>query len=534
MAAYPKKGAKSGTGELWAAAGFALLALAVVLYVRLRLLGMPLERDEGEYAYAGQLILQGLSPYLHAYTMKLPGTAYLNALFFFCFGQTVTAIRLGLLLANLLTAVLLFAVGRRLYGAAAGLLAAGVYGLLTLSQHLLATFAHATHFVALFVVAALLCLSGDRKPLPQTRYLLAGLLFGCAFLVKQHAVFFFLGGCVTVLATTRPLRVAVGNSVTMLFGFLLPYGALLLLVLKQGAFGSFWFWTVRYASRYATGLTPAMGWFNFKAQLGEIVAATPGYWVLALIGLFLLLAIRRDRREAALLLPLLLAALAAITPGYYFRPHYFILLAPVVALLAAGAAGGSIVPRPLKAVLLVGFFVAAGFQLRNEGWFLFAATPQQYLKRVYQTTKPFVETAVVADYVAKQTKPGQRIQVLGSEPQVYFYAHRLAATGNIYIYPLMEDQPFAAQMQQQMLQELAAARPAYLVLVDDPSSWLGVSASGEAFREKLAELAVRDYELDGVARVSRSDESFYVFGERARQFLPDSGSRILVYRLKTS
>jgi hypothetical protein len=32
-----------------------------------------LERDEGEYAYAGQLMLQGIPPYQLAYTMKLPG-----------------------------------------------------------------------------------------------------------------------------------------------------------------------------------------------------------------------------------------------------------------------------------------------------------------------------------------------------------------------------------------------------------------------------------------------------------------------------
>src|SRR5437764_12848791 len=44
------------------------------LFVRLRLRDMPLERDEGEYAYAGQLMLQGIPPYKLAYNMKLPGT----------------------------------------------------------------------------------------------------------------------------------------------------------------------------------------------------------------------------------------------------------------------------------------------------------------------------------------------------------------------------------------------------------------------------------------------------------------------------
>jgi len=36
----------------------AVAILGLVVTIRIRLLGIPLERDEGEYAYAGQLLLQ--------------------------------------------------------------------------------------------------------------------------------------------------------------------------------------------------------------------------------------------------------------------------------------------------------------------------------------------------------------------------------------------------------------------------------------------------------------------------------------------
>jgi hypothetical protein len=52
---------------------FMVATLAVVAGIRLRLLSFPLERDEGEYAYAGQLMLQGIPPYELAYNMKFPG-----------------------------------------------------------------------------------------------------------------------------------------------------------------------------------------------------------------------------------------------------------------------------------------------------------------------------------------------------------------------------------------------------------------------------------------------------------------------------
>jgi hypothetical protein len=55
---------------------YALLALVMLLTcaIRIHLRNIPLERDEGEYAYSGQLMLQGVPPYKLAYTMKLPGT----------------------------------------------------------------------------------------------------------------------------------------------------------------------------------------------------------------------------------------------------------------------------------------------------------------------------------------------------------------------------------------------------------------------------------------------------------------------------
>lgn len=519
--------------ELLPAVFFALPALILVLYVRVRLIGMPFERDEGEYAYSGQLILKGLSPYLHAYTMKLPGMAYLNALFLFVFGNGIMSIRLGLLMANILTSILLFFTGRRILGTSAGLFAAAVYGLTTLSQHMLGIFAHATHYIVLFVFAAYLCIIiGDDRTAPSPfRCLCGGILFGCAFMIKQHAVFFLVAGILSLLFYLRPLKSAAKSITIILCGFSIPYFAVLLLVIRQGALESFWLWTVRYASSYATGLSPLMGWFNFKSQLGDIFSSMLPYWAIAFTGLVLIV-VRRDPKVLSYILPLLAAAFIAICPGFHFRPHYFILLAPVVALLSGGVVSGSLSSKPLKIFFVCCFFAAAAFQLWNEKWFLFSASRQEYLKKAYQTTKPFVETAVVADYLSRNTTESDLIQVFGSEPQIYFYTNRIAASGHIYMYPLMEEQPYAGQMQHAFLQDMAARNPKYLVLVDDLSSWLSVSASGNIFREKLNELVMRDYTLEGVAAVSRENKSFYVFGPQAGQYVPGSGSRILVYKLK--
>ena len=78
------------------------------------LLGISLERDESEYAYAGQLILQGIPPYKLAYNMEFARTYATYALIMSIFGQTIHAIHLGLLLVNAGTSALIFLIGSRL------------------------------------------------------------------------------------------------------------------------------------------------------------------------------------------------------------------------------------------------------------------------------------------------------------------------------------------------------------------------------------------------------------------------------------
>src|SRR6476660_9388526 len=130
--------------------GWCILAVIVfgfVLAIRIRLLGIPLERDEGEYAYAGQLMLQGIPPYKLAYNMKFPGTYAAYAVIMSIFGQTINGIHLGLLLVNAATIVLVFFLGRRLGNSIVGLAAGASYAVLSVSPTVLGLAGHATHFV---------------------------------------------------------------------------------------------------------------------------------------------------------------------------------------------------------------------------------------------------------------------------------------------------------------------------------------------------------------------------------------------------
>ena len=162
--------------------------LGVVVLVRLRLLGLPLERDEGEYAYMAQQLLQGVLPYTESHSMKFPGIYFVYAGILAIFGQSPVAIHLSLLFVNLATAFLLFLLGRNLLSESAGIVAAVSFAVLSLSPALQCVWANSEHFVLLPALGGILLLRMARDQ--PARFFFSGLLLGCALLIKQHAIFF--------------------------------------------------------------------------------------------------------------------------------------------------------------------------------------------------------------------------------------------------------------------------------------------------------------------------------------------------------
>ena len=84
----------------WAWVGLAVVMLITVV-VRWKFINVPFERDEGTYAYFGQLVLDGKIPYVDFYEMKLPGIYYTYALLLAVFGETLEGIHIAFVALNL-------------------------------------------------------------------------------------------------------------------------------------------------------------------------------------------------------------------------------------------------------------------------------------------------------------------------------------------------------------------------------------------------------------------------------------------------
>jgi len=184
-------------GQLFSVSGMAWLLLLLVLVlnftVRWRLRELPLERDEGEYAYAGQLILQGVPPYKLAWNMKFPGVYIAYAGLMSVFGESPAGVHTGLICVTSLSILLVFLIGRELMGSAGALTAAALFTLLTALPEAFGLAGHATHFVVLFVCLGTFALLLAEKKKPWLWTLLSGAAFGAAILMKQQAFFFSAG-----------------------------------------------------------------------------------------------------------------------------------------------------------------------------------------------------------------------------------------------------------------------------------------------------------------------------------------------------
>ena len=86
---------------------------------------------------------------------------------------------------------------------------------------------------------------------------------------------------------------------------------------------------------------------------------------------------------------------------------------------------------------------------------LFADDPVRFSGLIY-SGNPFPESLEIAKFIKARTTPDDRIAVLGSEPQIFFYARRRSATGYIYTYSLMENHEYALAMQKEMIAEVEA------------------------------------------------------------------------------
>jgi 4-amino-4-deoxy-L-arabinose transferase-like glycosyltransferase len=514
-----------------------LLVVAAIAFAALRapFLSLPLERDEGEYAYVAWRMLEGEVPYRDAFDQKPPGVflAYLGA--FSLLGRSTEAIHLFAHLWNAGTAALLFLLLRRLAGGLAAALGVFVFAVVSTDASVGATAANTEVFMLLPMVASLLCLERAVAEERAGWWLACGALAAVACWFKQvagtSALFLALVAAVDVPAAGagERARLILRRYAWLMLGALVLSVPVIAAFAAAGALQPFvdavFLHNLEYSQRKSLGQGLASLGFALRWQ-------APGFAVLWLLALWAVLRPRlAGRRAWGLLAGWWVASLAGAALGLHFRPHYFIQALPALAGLcgvALAAAARPILARPEPrlawggiAALVLLVLVPPVVASRGA---LFAGSPEAISRRIYGLN-PFPEAAEIARYVARTSEPDESVYVVGSEPQIFFYAARRSATRYIYFYPLTGGYPDAPERQREAIAEVEASEPRYVVWVNVPTSLLAADGGDPYIFEATNALLRRAYRLEFVARLDERLESYeFVYGSEARRWVFDAGT----------
>jgi len=531
----------------------AILAGAVL--IRLPLLAIPLERDEGSYGYVAWRLLLGEVPYRDVFDHKPPGVFALYALAFSTFGISATGIHLFAALYNSATAGVLFLLVARLRERWTGLVAAAVFAIMSAAPAYHGQAANTEAFLLLPMLgAAALVWRALGRAQGCGLAFVAGVLCGVALLIKQQAapvaLFLALALAWRRIWKERRVRAGVAELALMLAGAVLPAATTLLIFWRLGALGALYDAVIRYNADYARSWSAADS-RDMLALVFHTGWCSQGLlWLLAVLGA-VILAVRRTRGDV-FLLAMFAASAAAVAMGLLLLPHYFVLLLPATAALAACAvsAVGNVRALRQRRRTLIALYcliaVACGLAaFAGDGWYWFRRSPDEAVRRVYPGN-PFDQSSTLAAYLQKQTKPGDRLFIVGSEPQVLLLARRRTVSRYPYIYPLTLGSRAARARQRETLAAIEAAPPVYLVLVLFEHSLLPREGRSMEFSRRLSALIRRDYYLEAftapsaqLPAVAQEDQRRFRMIEgrdqlqRYRSILPSKG-QVLLFRRRAA
>ena len=184
--------------------------------------------------------------------------------------------------------------------------------------------------------------------------------------------------------------------------------------------------------------------------------------------------------------------------------------------------------KKLSYISLVAFAVLLSISIQSNADYLFVRSAELSSKKIYRLN-PFVESIEIGKFLQQNTSSTDKIAILGSEPQILFYANRYSASRHIYSYNLVEDQPYASTMQREMAKEIEINKPKYILYVNIDVSWLLRPTSDQFIFKWANEYLSANYKTVGIINVLPSSISRLATKGQLLNFKPKSKELIFIY-----
>ena len=461
------------------------IIICLIAYIRSNFLNVPFERDEGSYAYCGKIILDGAVPFKDIGSQRLPGVFYSYALMVAIFGYTLKSLHIGFIVINIISAIIIFLIGRRLFNNAAAIACALCWALLSMNMGISGFTVQSEHLVAFFALLGiyLLIIYFDKK----SYYLIAlsGLFFSFAFEVKQTS--FFLGLFAGILLVgkqffekDRDYKRIILSVLFFSLAVIIPVVLDLFIVWKRGGWEDFNYWFFDIRKEYSSVISFDQGIEYLKMTWPGMYNNYKFIWVVSAIGSLAIFFTSVKWWVKIGVLGFFVFGFLTVMPGNHYYGHYFLQWVPTVCV-SAGAFFFSLeeiikTKLNLKAAsryIALGILVLASFSnISALKKYYFNTNSTQLLRQVYGLN-PFPESKVIADKLNTMMKPEDKLAVFGTEIQMYFYTNkispsRFAGSGALLEFPIKK----ADEWQKEFINDVEKANPRFLVFYSHPISWL--------------------------------------------------------------
>jgi len=466
-----------------------LIGLAIIIcliaYIRSNFLNVPFERDEGSYSYCGKIILDGAVPFKDIGSQRLPGVFYCYAVIVALFGYTLKSMHLAFIFINIISAILIFMIGRRLFNNAAAIACALCWALLSMNMGISGFTIQSEHLVALFALAGIYFLLKyfDKKSLLMIG--LSGLFFSLAFEVKQTS--FFLGLFAGILLVgkqyfekERKMKMIILSALIFMAAIIIPVTIDLFIVWKRGGWEDFNYWFFDIRKEYSSVISFDQGLEYLKMTWPGMYNNYKFIWIISGIGPVALLFTGVKPWIKIAVLGFYGFGFLTVMPGNHYYGHYFLQWIPTVCI-SAGAFFYSVEEiirtkfnlKAFSRYIALGILVFSAFSnLSALKKYYFNTNSTQLLRQVYGLN-PFPESKVIADKLNTMLKPEDKIAVFGTEIQMYFYTNRVspsrfAGSGALLEFPIKK----AEEWQKEFIGDVEKAEPRFLVFYSHSISWL--------------------------------------------------------------
>ena len=461
-------------------------------------LSWPFGWDQGILAWVGDVIHEGGMPYRDAWDIKGPLPYYFYALAQWLFGKNLWGIRvLDLVFLAASTAVL----GRLVSDLTDSVIARWA-GLIFVLWYGSGSFWHTAQpdgWASMMILIGMAPLVRDDGRLPVRTLVMAGLLVGCAALIKPlYAGYLLIVLLAVLLRGGTPARHLATDIPVVAVSFALPAILAGSWFACRGAFDELIdvylvYLAVSYADVTSLSLDSRLRGVLEYVLEGEVFVVLLPVTVLGLLHLW-----RTARPTALVLLGWMgLGAVMVALQNRFFEYHWVLLLPPSVLLGAVGfhavvaewrAHRGPTPSPPLPAsavlalllfrLLLVHVSVRPLYDVASWASFTIGLrTADDYYARFPIARGVAGSDLLAADYIRDRTTENDRVAVWGWNVSVNYLAGRRSASKFGYSMPLIlgEGTELRERYRSEFLADLQATRPVYIVVAPQAEEVLGRS-----------------------------------------------------------